>query len=87
MFLHSDSEHSGISDFVEKKTRMLKSKVDYALHGDHVHYFNKKESLDPCCNPKCKVCGLLLSDLKVQNKLEKLNETVRKKRQLDTEAC
>ncbi|MCK5360060.1 MAG: hypothetical protein KAJ95_05505 [Gammaproteobacteria bacterium] len=79
MFRRSDDEQSSISVFVEKKTRMLKSKVDYALHGEHTHYFSKKESLDPTSNPKCKVCGLLLSDYKVQKKFEKLNKEVKKK--------
>lgn len=80
MFRRSGDEQSSISVFVEKKTRMLKSKVDYALHGEHTHYFSKQASLDPTCNPKCKVCGLLLSDYKVQKKLEKLNNEVKKKR-------
>ena len=76
MFRLDYDEQSSISGFVEKKTRMFKSKVDFVLNGEHVHYFNKKQCLDPSCNPKCKVCGLLLSDFKVQKKLERLNKEI-----------
>jgi hypothetical protein len=41
---------------------MLKSKMDYAVHGEHDPYFNHKQSLDPTANLKCKFCGMLLSD-------------------------
>jgi hypothetical protein len=57
-----------MSLLVETKARILKSRIDYALHGEHDHYFNKKQSLDPTANPKCKICGMLLSVFKSQNK-------------------
>ncbi len=83
MFRRKDNESSSISMFVEKKTRMLKSKVDFALHGQHKHYFSKQESLDPEIDPACKVCGMLLSDLKVQKKFEALQNEIssRKKKE------
>ena len=80
MFRSKDDKESSISGLVEKKTRMFKSKVDYFLRGDHKHYFSKKETLDPSCNPACKVCGLLLSDYKIQKKFEKLNEITKDKK-------
>ena len=79
MFRRKDNEQSSISQFVEKKTRIFKSKMDYALRGDHVHYFNKRESLDPDSNPKCKVCGMLLSDYKIQKKFESLHREIQEK--------
>ena len=81
MFRRKDSEASSISMFVEKKTRMLKSKVDFALHGQHKHYFSKKESLDSLANPACKICGLLLSDYKIQKKCEALHKEIKEKNQ------
>ena len=76
---NNDNNQSSISLLVDKKTRMLKSKIDYALHGEHDHYFNKKQSLDPTVNPKCKVCGMLLSDFMTQKKFETLNREIREK--------
>jgi hypothetical protein len=67
--------------FVEKKTRMLKAKVDYVLHGQHKHYFSKKESQDPEVDPACKICGMLLSDLKIEKKFEALNKKVMERNQ------
>ncbi len=66
--------------FVEKKTRMLKSKVNFALRGQHTHYFSKKESLDPDTNPTCKICGMTLSDYKIQKKYEALKHKIQEKR-------
>jgi len=60
---------------------MLKSKVDFALHGQHKHYFSKKESLDSLANPACKICGLLLSDYKIQKKYEALHIEIKEKNQ------
>jgi len=79
MFRRKENEASSVSLFVEKKTRMLKSKVDYVLHGQHRHYFSKKESLDPTVDPACKVCGMLLSDLKIQRKFELLDKKIKEK--------
>ncbi|GMR05717.1 MAG: hypothetical protein BMS9Abin25_0292 [Gammaproteobacteria bacterium] len=81
MFRRKDNESSSISMFVEKKTRMLKSKVDFALHGQHRHYFSKKESLDSTANPACKICGMLLSDYKIQKKFEALSKEMKEKNQ------
>jgi len=81
MFRRKDNEPSSVSMFVEKKTRMFKSKLDFALHGQHKHYFNKKESFDPAANPACKVCGMLLSDYKIQKKFEALHKEIKEKKQ------
>lgn len=79
MFRRKDLEQSSFSVYVEKKTRMLKSRVDYALHGEHVHYYKKKETLDRALDPKCQVCGLLLSEYRTQKKFESLNKAIREK--------
>ena len=50
---------------------MPKSKADFALPGEHFHYFNKKVSLDIAANPKCKVCGGLLPEYKTQKNLRR----------------
>lgn len=76
MFRRKDNDQSTVSMIVVKKTRMLKAKVDYVLHGQHKHYFSKKESLDSEVDPACKICGMLLSDLKVEKKFEALNKKV-----------
>ena len=81
MFGRKDSEASSISMLVQKKTRMFKSKVDYALHGQHKHYFSKRESLDSAANPACKICGLLLTDYKIQKKFEALNKEIKERNQ------
>ena len=81
MFRRKDNEQSSISGYVEKKTRIFKSKVDFALHGEHVHYFNKKETLNKATDPECKVCGVLLSEYKTQKKLESLNRGIWEKNQ------
>lgn len=81
MFRRKDNEQSSVSLFVEKKTRMFKSKVDFALRGQHKHYFSKKEVKDPAANPACKVCGMLLSDYKVEKKFEALNNKVKERNQ------
>ena len=81
MFRRKDNDQSTVSMFVEKKTRMFKAKVDYVLHGQHKHYFSKKESLDPEVDPACKICGMLLSDLKIEKKFEALNKKVKERNQ------
>jgi len=81
MFRRKDNEQSSVSLFVEKKTRMFKSKVDFALRGQHKHYFSKKEAQDPDANPACKVCGMLLSDYKVEKKFAALNKKVKERNQ------
>ncbi len=79
MFRRKDSDQSTISVIVDKKTRMFKSKVDYVLRGQHRHFFSKKEVSDPAANPACKVCGMLLSDYKIEKKFEALNKKVRER--------
>lgn len=81
MFRRKDNESSSISIFVEKKAKMFKSKVDFVLHGEHRHYFSKKDSLDSAANPACKVCGMLLSDYKIQKKFEALSKEFKEKNQ------
>jgi hypothetical protein len=53
--------------------------VDYALRGDHRHYFSKEDLKNPAATPRCKVCGMLLTEFKVERKYAALNEEIRKK--------
>ena len=54
MFGLKNKEHStsSISEFIDKKSqlikkknRILRSKINYALHGQHKHYFSKQDVL------------------------------------------
>jgi len=76
MFRRKDNDQSTVSLFVEKKTRMFKSKIDFVLKGQHRHYFSKREAKDPNIDPACKICGMLLSDFKVEKKFEALNKEI-----------
>lgn len=68
-----NEEQSNFSEFVEQKTRLLQSKVVYALHGNHEHYFSKRDVLNSHKDPRCKVCGILLSEYRTQKRFEKMN--------------
>lgn len=71
-------ENSSIIPRLKKKKKLLKSKVDYALHNKHMHYFRKneveefrkKKSLESNIDPRCVVCGLRLTRYRAQIKYE-----------------
>ena len=69
MFGRKGQDQSSFSEYVEKKTRLLRSKVDYMLQGEHIHYYSKSQIKG---DPRCKVCGLRLSELKTQRKFQVL---------------
>ena len=63
-------EQRYFSQLINRKAKLLSSKVAYVLHNEHEHYFSKEEvlqfnnkkSLKSGIDPRCKVCGLRLSD-------------------------
>ena len=79
LFGKSSSEQSSISQLVGKKAKIFRSKVDYALRGEHRHYFSKADIYNPAAIPRCKVCGMLLSEFKVERKYAALHEEIKTK--------
>lgn len=79
LFGRSTTEQSSLSQSVGKKARILRSRVDYALRADHRHYFSKADLKNPAATPRCKVCGMLLTEFKVERKYAALNEEIKKK--------
>ena len=66
-------EDSNLIPFLKQKKKLFKSKIDYALHTDHMHYFPKKEVLEfrknkssNSIDPRCVVCGLRLSQYRTE---------------------
>ena len=79
LFGKSVTEQSSLSQHVVKKAKMFRSRLNYALHGEHRHYFSKADLSNPAATPRCKVCGMLLSEFKVERKYAALNEEIKKK--------
>ena len=76
MFSRKDKEQSNFSEFIEQKTRLFHSKVVYALHREHEHFYSKSEVLNRDIDPRCKVCGMLLSEYRTMKRFEKLNSPI-----------
>lgn len=76
MFSRKIKEQSNFSEFIEQKTRLFHSKVVHALHGEHEHYFSKSEVLNRHNDPRCKVCGILLSEFRTMKRFEKLHAPI-----------
>jgi hypothetical protein len=77
MFGRSKKEHSSISEYFLKKSRLLmkkksifRSRIEYAIRGEHQHYFNKQEVLTLNQNARCKICGMLLSEFRLKQKMD-----------------
>jgi len=84
MFGRTSDEYSTISEFFEKKSKqlikkkaILFSKVDQALHGEHEHYFSKRDVKAKSKTARCRICGILLSDFKVQQKIIRSSEILK----------
>ena len=71
---HSASSMSAFiekkSELIKKKNRIFRSKINYVLHGQHKHHFSKQDVLSQKENARCKVCNMLLSEYRVQKKIE-----------------
>ena len=77
MFGRSDKEATTVSEYIEKKSKqikkkkqMIRSKINYALHGQHKHYYSKQDVLANGENAHCKVCDMLLSEFRVQKRID-----------------
>ena len=70
LFRKPSLDTSSIVQFVDQTARLLKAKYDHAKHGTHVHYFSKREVNTPRLDPHCKVCGMQLSELTLERKLD-----------------
>lgn len=70
IFRKPNLETTSIVQFIDQKTRLLKAKYDHAKNGEHVHYFSKREVNTEGLDPHCKVCGMQLSELSLERKLE-----------------
>lgn len=71
MFRRKTKNQSDFSEFIEQRTRLWHSKVVYAFNLDHEHFYSKNEVLNHDIDPRCKVCGLLLSEYRTMKKFEK----------------
>lgn len=76
MFGRRTYEQNSFSKLVEHKTRLIRSKAVYALHREHKHYFSKSEVFNPNIDPRCKVCGILLSEFRVIRQTEEYNSPI-----------
>ena len=76
MFGRRTKEQSNFSEFVEHKTRLFRSKVVYALQREHEHYYSKSEVSNRSIDPRCKVCGILLSEFRTSKKFEEYNSPI-----------
>ena len=71
-------EESNLIPLLKRKEILLKSKKDYALRTNHMHYFTKKEVLEYRKNksskssiePRCVLCGLPLTQYRTQIQYE-----------------
>jgi len=77
MFGRSKESSSVVSEFFEKKSKQMqkkkkifRSKINFALRGEHRHYFSKKDLQTQGKNCRCKVCGILLSEFRVERRIE-----------------
>jgi len=77
MFGLSSKEITTVSEYIEKKSKLIqkknkifRSKINHALRGEHRHYFSKKDVASQSQNARCKVCGMLLSEFRVQRRFE-----------------
>jgi len=77
IFRKSSTETSSIIRYVDKKTRLLRAKYDYAQNNEHKHLFSKREVNTPGIDPRCKVCGMPLSELTMKRRLESVSERFR----------
>lgn len=71
-------EDSNLIPFLKRKKKLFKSKLDYALHTKHMHYFTKREVVEFRKNmssksnidPRCVICGLRLTQYRAEIKYE-----------------
>lgn len=72
----TEYDRSNFSEFVLHKARLFYSKVAYSLYSHHEHYFSKSDLLISGIDTRCKVCGILISENRAQQKSVKINALV-----------
>lgn len=77
MFGRSKESTSAVSEFIGKKSKLIqkknkifRAKINFALRGEHRHYYSKQDVQALGKNSRCKVCGMLLSEFRVQRRIE-----------------
>ncbi|MFW2438694.1 MAG: hypothetical protein ACN4GR_04920 [Arenicellales bacterium] len=77
MFGNRNKETTTVSEYFEKKSKLIqkknkifKSRINHAIRGEHRHYFSKNDVAAQNMNARCKVCGMLLSEFRVQRRFE-----------------
>lgn len=68
---NNQKEQSNFSEIIQQKTRLFHSKVLHAFYREHEHYFSKRDVLNSGIGTRCKVCGILLTEFRIQQKFEK----------------
>lgn len=71
-------EGSKFIPLIKMKKKIIKSKIDHALHAKHMHYFSKYEVMEyrnqnsskSVIDPRCVVCGLRLSQYRAEIRYE-----------------
>ena len=69
-------DKSYFSEIILHKARLYHSKLAYSLYSEHEHYFCKSDLLISGIDTRCKVCGILISEYRAQQKLVKKNAPV-----------
>ena len=75
-FARKNKEQSDFSEFVEQRTRLLYAKLMYALDREHMHFFSTLDIQQNKADARCKVCGILLTEYRIQERFEKMNSPV-----------
>ena len=76
MFNHKLKEQSNYSEFIVQKTRLFHSKIVYRLRGECAHFYSKNEVLNRHIDPRCMVCGILLSEYRTMKRFEQWNSPI-----------
>lgn len=77
MFGRKAKEKNSFSAVINQKARLIHSKVSYALNREHEHFYSKNEVQNRNNNdPRCKVCGILLSEYRTTKKFEQWNSDI-----------
>lgn len=93
MFGHKDKEHStsNISEYIDRKSRLIKkknriirSKINQAIHGQHKHCFSKQDVLLQKEDAQCKVCKISLAEYRVQKKIDNWSPHLKPIHETDT---
>lgn len=71
-------EASKFIPLFKMKKKLIKSKIDHALHAKHMHYFSKYEVMEyrnqnpskSVIDPRCVVCGLRLTQYRAEIRYE-----------------